>query len=250
MRILLVLLLFLLTPVMACLQTSETDIEGNTVTIEFDHFNELSTRPRGGELWADHAKELASQVKAEPGHRKVRNDYGVALIRTGEVAKALQLFREMEAEAPGDYKTAANLGTAFELSGEDEEALFWIQEAIKRNPKSHRGTEWVHVRILEAKLAQAHDPTWLKTHTIIGGDFGSQGRPVAPTGLRDKDELKRVAADLEYQLRERTSLVSPPEVVVGDLLFQLGNMATLTRSVERGIATPHPSQGLARRPIS
>lgn len=242
MKVLLVLLLFFSMPVLACLQTSETDINGDTVTISVDPFDQLTARRHTHDVWAERLKELAAPVKAEPGNREARNDYGVALARTDKVREALQLFRDMEAKAPGHYDTAANLGTVLELSGKDEEALYWIREAIKRNPKSHRGTEWVHVRVLEAKLACAQDPSWLKTHIIVGNDFGSQGRPVASGRLRDKSEMKRVAEDLEYQLRERLSLVSPPDVYVGDMLFQLGNMAALTRSVNRGIAVLELSQ--------
>ena len=236
MKALLILLFLFSVPTLACLQVSETDIDGNDVTIAIEPFDQLTARRHNLQFWTERREKLAAQVKAKPDDRKVRNDYGVALARTGEVEKALQLFREMEAQSPGHYDTAANLGTVLELSGKDKEALDWIREAIKRNPKSHRGTEWVHVRILEAKLARASDPNWLRAHFIVGSDFGSQGRPVPSGQLRDKAEMKRVAADLEYQLRERLSLVSPPDVYVGDLLFQLGNMAALTRSVERGIA--------------
>jgi hypothetical protein len=52
---------------------------------------------------------------------------------------------------------AANLGTALELLGNKEEALHWIREGIRRNPQSHEGTEWLHAKILEAKIAAQKD---------------------------------------------------------------------------------------------
>lgn len=236
MKLLVTLLLLLSMPALACLWSTETDIDGNSISIE-DHppehwVNQLQNAGK----WTHDATELADKVRVQPTNREYRNDYGVALAQTGHLPQALQIFRDLEAEVPGEYQTAANLGTVLELSGNNEEALEWIREAIKRNPDSHRGSEWVHVRILEAKLACAKDPNWLKTHTILGDDFGSAGRPIAAGRLRDKKEMERVTRALEYQLSERISLVSPPDVYVGDLLFGLGNLAALTKSVERGVA--------------
>jgi len=47
-----------------------------------------------------------------------------------------------------------DLGTAYELAGKNEPALRWIREGLRRNPNSHKGTEWLHVKILEAKIEQ------------------------------------------------------------------------------------------------
>lgn len=230
------LLLIFSMPVLACLWSSETDIDGNAVSINDHPPEQWIDRLQNTGRWLHDATELAEKVRAQPTNREYRNDYGVALAQTGQVSEALKIFRDLEAEFPGQYQTAANLGTVLELSGNNEDALEWIREAIKRNPNSHRGTEWVHVKILEAKLASAKDPNWLKTHTILGNDFGSEGRPQVTGQLLDKEEMERVIRALEYQLSERMSLVSPPDVYVGDLLFDLGNLVVLTKSVERGVA--------------
>lgn len=105
---------------------------------------------------------------------------------------------------------------------------------MERNPDSHQGTEWLHIKILEAKLALAQDPNWLKTHSVLGLNFGKQLRPHFPPELDSQSARERVRKALRYQLSERIPLVSPPDAVVGDLLFDLANLAALMQSAHRG----------------
>ena len=74
-----------------------------------------------------------------------------------------------EAAESGDYAVASNLGTTYELLGDNVKALEWIKKGLERNPKAHGGTEWVHVKNLEAKNGSlADDPKWLESHTVLG----------------------------------------------------------------------------------
>src|SRR5258708_17631923 len=82
-----------------------------------------------------------------------RSDYAVSLVYVGKTKEAVELLQALEKEQPGTYVVAANLGTALELLGSNEEALYWIREGLRRNPQSHEGTEWLHAKILEAKIA-------------------------------------------------------------------------------------------------
>lgn len=152
------------------------------------------------------------------------NNAAVEMIREGEVAKAVELLEKIEKESPGHYEVASNLGTAYELAGDNAKALRWIKKGIERNPNSHAGSEWVHVRILQAKLQMAKDPLWLNSNSIVGLDFGSGPLPseprTFPTGNEGESlDLDQVYRSLEYQLKERMSLVGPPDPVVGDLLY-------------------------------
>ncbi len=60
----------------------------------------------------------------------------------------------MYAQHPNDYSIIANLGTAYELTGNDEKALELIRKAVAINPNSHYNSEWIHVRILEEKVGK------------------------------------------------------------------------------------------------
>lgn len=106
---------------------------------------------------------------------------------------------------------------------------------IARNPAAHFGTEWLHVKILEAKIAGAKDPAWLETRSVLGLDFGTGETPSRPpTWPLGSDPKVRRA--LQYQLRERMGFIAAPDPVVGDLLFDLGNVLALEVSVEHALA--------------
>ena len=63
------------------------------------------------------------------------NDAAVQQLMHHNAAQAVAMLKDTEKQHPGIYFTAANLGTAYELSGDDENALKWILEGIKRNPR-------------------------------------------------------------------------------------------------------------------
>lgn len=160
----------------------------------------------------DPRQEIAAVIKhyeSERGGRHTfteQNDYAVALIYSGRYLEALAVLHAIEVEKPGQYATASNLGTAYELNGNLDEALKWISEGIKRNPKSHAGTEWLHVAILEAKKQLKQDPRWLHKHSVLDGHEG-----------RSQAEKERA---LEYQLNERLNFITENDPVMHDLFSQ------------------------------
>jgi|GEM_PF-1805758 len=194
------------------------------------------------EPWTARRDRLRKAL-AEGGDFRVKNDLATALAHTGEAAEAVRLLEEIEAEKPGLYATAANLGTAYELSGDNEKALQWIREGIVRNADSHERSEWLHVMILQAKLAIAQDPKWLESHSVLQWD----GRPAPDKHLDpalvansisgnrgEKLSVEQVKAALIYQLHERLQFVQAPDVVVGALLLDLGDMIGAEKSGQGG----------------
>lgn len=240
MRFVLVLLVFA-APVHACLQTYHTTLDGKRKEIQamplpsrVEMINMVALESKAG-YWEARRAELAGK-----GDYESRNDHAVALLHLGKAAEAVEAFEALERERPGVYQTAANLGTAYELAGRNADALQWIREGIRRNPQSHDGTEWLHVAILEAKLAQARDPNWLATHSVLGVDFGSDARPRTPKPYPNGNDGKPVTAKelreaLEYQLMERRQFVGPPDPYVADLFFDWANVVALTASLEEAV---------------
>ncbi|MEZ5339285.1 MAG: hypothetical protein R3F46_13630 [bacterium] len=159
-----------------------------------------------------------------------RNSYAVALVYSGAFEKARDVWIEMEERRPGEYKIAANLGTACELTGDNLNALKWINEGLKRNPDSHSGTEWLHARILEAKLALATDPDWLEHNRVTGMESAFQdGRLQAfsSSSMNNRGDtvslgLMRMA--LQYQLKERLRFIRSADPMVAQLLVDLGDV--------------------------
>jgi tetratricopeptide (TPR) repeat protein len=177
----------------------------------------------------------AGRIKASVDDQII---YGLALIFTGKHAEARDWFARLENEYPGQYGIAANLGTCYELTGDNANALKWINEGMKRNPQSHWGTEWLHSKILEAKLNIEKDPDWLKNHTVLGINFGGDPEPQVLGGIPLVDntgqmlDINGVVRGLIYQLGERTKFIRTPEPVVADLMEDLGNALLVTNSPE------------------
>ncbi len=161
---------------------------------------------------------------------------GVCLAHAGQYDEAVNIFQNLERIQPGGYTTAENLGTMYELKGNNAAALYWIKEGMRRNAQTHEGTEWLHVRILEAKLKLAQDPNWLRSHSVAGLDTGAGRTPNLPhdaPGVFPEDNMGQradtgqVSLALAYQLRERLEFVPKPDPVVSDLLFDFANMKAL-----------------------
>jgi hypothetical protein len=178
------------------------------------------------EPWEARRDRLRTDL-ANGGDYRVKNDLATSLAHTGQAAEAVTLLEQIEAEKPGLYVTAANLGTAYELAGNDEKALEWIRQGIERNARAHEGTEWLHVRILQAKLALKDDPRWLESNSVLGPRKGTGQVEFSVVGNRDEAlSTEQIKAALIYQLHERLRFVNPPDAIVGSLLLDLGELIT------------------------
>jgi len=151
------------------------------------------------------------------------------LLRAGKLDAAISLLRGTDDKLPGDALVAATLGTAYELKGANGDALDWVREGIKRDAGILENSEWLHARILEAKLAIAKDPRWFDKNRVLGLDFGADAVPVAPEILPiEQGRIKgadQLLAQIEFQLTERAKYVKPPQPVLGDLYASAGYLA-------------------------
>jgi tetratricopeptide (TPR) repeat protein len=150
----------------------------------------------------------------------VLSDIGLLLILERRYDQAIDLYRNMEQQYPGRYATASNIGTAFELTGQNDSALKWISRAVAINPKSHDSSEWLHVNILKAKLKE---PSVINSNFLLGIDFGKDSMPRA-TRLEDPDTLGRIYEALYYQLNERITFIKGKDPIVARLLFDMANI--------------------------
>lgn len=188
---------------------------------------------------AHELQALEAAVQKEPSLAN-RNDHAVALIRAGKHTIAIGLLEQLEKEFPGEYQVAANLGTAYELAGNNPKALQWIRTGVERNPHSHEGSEWVHVKILEAKIHEQKTPGWLKTRSVVGVSFGTQPLPASPKTLPAGNDGNPVTIaflqeSIAYQLKERSFFVDAPDPIMGDLFFDYGQAAALTQGVNLSV---------------
>jgi tetratricopeptide (TPR) repeat protein len=228
----LLFLLMLNNSALGCLWIRGTSQEGEVVkrmgrdaTDELNRALKVNIREKGQKLLAKHRNGSTLDD---------RNNYAVGLVYLGRAEEAIQLLNALEKEKPGEYATAANLGTAYELAGKNEEALHWIQEGIRRDPMSHRGSEWVHVAILQAKLAFQKDPGYLETQGVIPLEALLSQKPddIFRTSDRAGKIREEVLDDIVYQLRERLQFVRSKDPVVAQLLFELGRLQEVSVTLE------------------
>lgn len=173
----------------------------------------------------------ADSIYTVTGKLEDYSDLGAMLVYNGQYLKAKKIFQEIERKSPGLYQTAANLGTTYELIGKNDSALYWIKRAIQINPDSHGGSEWIHVKILEAKIKANGNEELLWKYYILSLDFGDGEIPVNKNNI----ELNELQQHLYDQLNERMSFIDPKDPIVAQLLFDLGNVVALTRDVTSGL---------------
>ncbi len=164
------------------------------------------------------------------------SDEAVAVLMRGNPEAAATSLEALEKSTPGRYTTAANLGTAYELAGDDAKALEWIREGIRRNPDSHMRTEWLHARILEAKLKLKEDRDWFTKHTITGMDFARlRDSSYKLETLQGPMNAQALADSLWNQTGVRMLFVKPRDPIVAQLLLELALVQEQTGVLEEGL---------------
>ncbi|CAM9188565.1 tetratricopeptide repeat protein [Acinetobacter bereziniae] len=158
------------------------------------------------------------------------NDYGVLLIYAHQFDQAIQIFQRIEKLHPNLAKTAANLGTAYELAGQSEKAKYWIEQGIQRDPNIHQGSEWIHVKILDAKIQQQKDSTWIQRHDVLGLDFGQAAEPkakVKTVQFQHKHyDLDKILLHSQTQMDQRLRFVDH-DPISAEIIFNMANIEML-----------------------
>lgn len=195
----------------------------------YNPYGEIQAFVEGGELYflpPINQRHLVDTLKVLEARLDVRysdtiySDYGAFLLQLGNYVEGLHVFQQLIVKRPNQYQIIQNLGTAYELNGQLDSALFYIQKGLKINPDSHRKSEWIHVKILEAEIALKKDPNYLKSHLTI------LGLPTQPNdNPRDGDAARKNAQILfqvQHQLTERIPFSPPPNPIMSAIFYELG----------------------------
>ncbi|MFW1966698.1 tetratricopeptide repeat protein [Acinetobacter guillouiae] len=158
------------------------------------------------------------------------NDYGVLLIYAHQFDQAIKIFQHIEKSHPNLAKTAANLGTAYELAGQSEKAKYWIEQGMQRDPNIHRGSEWIHVKILDAKIQQQKNSTWIQRHDVLGLDFGQAAEPkakVKTVQFQHKHyDLDQILLHSQTQMDQRLRFTKR-DPISAQIIFNMANIEML-----------------------
>ena len=210
---------FLIIHSFACLQSFRSLSDGTIIS----RADQSLIIPRGHALIHQDEKVLVRLDSLWIATKNVDylSDYAMVLIVNGKYEEAKNSYLNLAKVKPGQYTTALNLGTVYELLGDNKNALTWIQKAIQLNPESNDRSEWLHVRILEAKI---NGDAFINTDFLLHTDFGRDSMPLTKLS---EEELMHLRNALFFQLNERLTFIHSEDKVAAQLLFDLANVSLL-----------------------
>lgn len=227
-----ILLIALLTPagVFACLNSyypAAMPLSGNQLNLDrllyddkaglayWRHFN-------AADEGVEHKLDSFKRVGLANLDYRGKSDYAVLILRYGDKMEAVRILEPLYVRYPNEYNIAANLGTAYELTGNNARALELLRKAVAMNPHSHYGSEWIHVRLLEEKLGgQQYD----KVINLGINDFGQWIIDKQYAFPRNPDSLK---LQIAYQLHERIGFITPPDPIIAPLVMDFADIVAKT----------------------
>ncbi len=212
---------------LACINEYRTKLDGSMQSMDrgggivyFRAFNHSELVSDSSFLWNGYLKKEKDSIQ-------LLSDYAATLVYLTHYDKAKSIYFYIEEVSPNLYTTASNLGTTYELLGMPDSALYWIKKSMQLNPQSHHGSEWVHVKILEAQI----NGTTENEASILRLDFG---RNIIPENIHQYN-LQDLSWDIEHQLSERLKFVNAPNKTVGNIYFDYGNILALRTNLESAL---------------
>lgn len=246
MRTFLLIGLLLSNSLFACYNESRPLLNGQTKV-----FEEESLVPLGQDIDQKFLLEQRTKLIEDwQANKEIADylDYGLTFAYLGEYKKALEIFLEAEKLEPNRYETAANIGTTYELMGQNDSAFKWIDRALKLNPNAHFSSEWLHLKILKIKQ---NKNLKIENKNLINVDFGNEVIPKSDLKFIELEQLQKA---IYYQLSERMTFVKPKDPFVALLLFELGNITAITsdlttalRNYDKAIEYGFNSEILSKR---
>lgn len=158
---------------------------------------------------------------------KTRSDIAFHLTRLGRYKESLVILQDLGKRYPHEYNILSNLGTVYELNNMPDSALRVLRATNKRFPRGHHGSEWFHLRVLEAKLHLREDPHWLEQHRVL--DLGIT--EASPDTSRQFTANMKKLWDATYQLHERVPFTPTPDPILANILNELGDAIAIEYSM-------------------
>jgi tetratricopeptide (TPR) repeat protein len=156
-------------------------------------------------------------------------DQGALLVRLGEPGKAVDVLRTAQRTFPNHFKIAANLGTAYQIAGELDQAAAALREAVRLAPGKCQEAEKAHLRLVQLRQKQPKDGQDLDD--LFGVRYVGEGGKYEPGQMAaaERKKLPEDAAAIAQQL----ALWLPAD---GKLLWQLGELAAAHGDVRTAAA--------------
>jgi Tfp pilus assembly protein PilF len=164
------------------------------------------------------AAKLAKVTQQRPLSADEAADLGALYVRLGEPAKAIEVLRAAQRQNPEHFRVAANLGTAWQMQGDLNEATRALRESVRLAPARTKIFEEYQLKLAQARAKEGKNPAAFDD--LFGASYlGESGKLEAGRiAAADKKKLPEADAAIVQQL----ALWLPAD---GRLLWQLGEIA-------------------------
>jgi tetratricopeptide (TPR) repeat protein len=212
----------------ACLNIFAVDSTGHVHYLEHYFFAEIEFRQ---DVIARNLKHLEKKFNNKDFSYKNISDYGAYLLMVGRFSDGLKIFRALSSKYNNVYEISANTAVAYELNGNIDSALLWEKHSLALSPGGHSYSEWIHLKILEAKKNLRTDPDWCLKNNVTGivDSIKLNYRPAFHEDGKGMWILNHFIA----QLSERLPFTYNEDKALGKLLLELGDayqIASIYRS--------------------
>ena len=166
--------------------------------------------------------EAAARLTKLAGQRVLKSDeaadLGALRIRLGEPVKAVEVLRNAQRLDAENFRIAANLGTAWQMQGDLEEAARALREAVRLAPPRWKTAEEFHLKLVQARARESKNAGALDN--LFGVKFiGESGKPESGKIAASQRKLLPVEA---AAVAQQLALWLPAD---SRLLWQLGEIA-------------------------
>lgn len=243
-------LLVIAAPVLACLWDEDTLRDersgmpgiAEVLAGRFEKHSEFFYKKR--------IESMTALIAADPKNLAAYDNLAVAHEKLGDQDAAIAVMLEKEKIAPGEYTTAANLGTFYLHKGDFENGIAHIERALVINPDAHFGREEYQLKLARFLRDAKANPKLLETQNFLGVDFerGDEGQfrrvndtlsrgpgPLGKLGLKEN-----VFDGIVGMLRFGTGKSAELHFVLGELLAYRGDKHLAYRAYQRAIDLNHP----------
>lgn len=100
------------------------------------------------------ALKLEAKAKSAPLTADEVADLGALHLRLGQPDKAVAVLRPARRASPDHFRLAANLGTAWQLSGDLDQAAIDLEETARLAPKQWKEAEQLHLKLVRQRAKE------------------------------------------------------------------------------------------------
>ncbi len=148
-----------------------------------------------------------------------RADLGALYVRLGQPAKAVAVLREAQRQHPKHYRLTSNLGTAWQLAGDLEQAELFLREAVQLAPGNLQRAEEYQLKLVQSRRKAARTQ---ELDPLLDVRFVNDQGEYEP-GKLSADEKKKLPAGAVADLQQ-LALWLPGD---GRLLWLLAELAAV-----------------------